>query len=167
MMKRNSIRYYSNIKSPLGDLLLLGDGENITGLYMDSQRYRPLEQDNWKRQDALFIEAKKQVDAYFASELVIFDLPLKPRGTNFQSTVWQALLTIAYGETTSYKAIAEQISSPQAMRAVGLANGKNPIGIIIPCHRVIGSTGKLTGYGGGITKKQWLLNHEAKQAGLF
>ena len=108
----------------------------------------------------------EQLTAYFAGELDTFDLPLAPRGTPFQRTVWAALQEIPYGETTSYGELAEQIGRPNAARAVGLANGKNPIGIIVPCHRVVGSGGDLTGYGGGLARKQYLLDFERAGAGL-
>ncbi len=107
-----------------------------------------------------------QLDRYFQGQATDFNLPVQPQGTAFQQTVWHALADIPFGQTTTYQAIARKIGRPQAMRAVGAANGKNPISIILPCHRVIGSNGKLTGYGGGLWRKQWLLEHEAKTLGL-
>ena len=113
-------------------------------------------------------KAFEQMQEYLSGDRKIFDLKLNSKGTPFQQKVWQALLTIPYGETTSYQAIAEQVGSPKAVRAVGAANGKNPIGIIVPCHRVIGKSGKLTGYAGGLSRKSWLLNIEQnKQTSLF
>ena len=104
---------------------------------------------------------RQQLDAYFAGELQTFDLPLHMAGTPFQKQVWQGLLTIPYGTTISYAELARRIGRPGASRAVGAANGRNPIGIIVPCHRVIGANGTLTGYGGGLDRKEWLIAHEA------
>ena len=150
---------YTQISSPIGPLLLTGDGEALTGLYMGRAP-------EGRRDDAAFAQAREQLDAYFAGELVRFSLPLATRGTEFQRRVWQALCEIPYGETTSYGALAARIGRPGACRAVGLANGRNPISIVIPCHRVIGSSGGLTGYGGGIERKRWLLAHERGQEEL-
>ena len=110
----------------------------------------------------LLDEARRQLDAYFAGELRSFDLPLDLEGTPFQRLVWQQLLSVGYGRTASYQEIADAIDNPQAVRAVGAANGRNPVAIIVPCHRIIGSGGrpKLTGYGGGLWRKEWLLRHE-------
>ncbi|AKH38574.1 MULTISPECIES: methylated-DNA--[protein]-cysteine S-methyltransferase [Nitrosomonas] len=161
------MHYYTIMESPIDPLLLTSDGEHLTGLYMDVQDYLPHMKENWLCDPALFKETVSQLKAYFAKELSDFELPLKATGTAFQRKVWQSLTTIPYGETTSYKSIAEHIQIPKAVRAVGLANGKNPISIIIPCHRVIGANGKLVGYGGGLSRKQWLLAHEAKQGELL
>lgn len=161
------MNYYTIMESPIDPLLLTSDGEHLTGLYMDVQNYLPHMKENWVDDPASFAKAIPQLKAYFAKELNQFDLPLKASGTAFQETVWQLLITIPYGETVSYKRIAERIHAPNAMRAVGLANGKNPISIIIPCHRVIGANGKLVGYGGGLHRKQWLLAHETKQGDLL
>lgn len=161
------MNYYTIMESPIDPLLLMSDGKHLTGLYMDVQNYLPSMKENWVYAAAPFAEAICQLKAYFAGELSQFDLPLKASGTAFQETVWQLLTTIPYGETVSYKRIAERIQAPKAVRAVGLANGKNPISIIIPCHRVIGANGKLVGYGGGLHRKQWLLAHEAKQGELL
>ena len=155
------MNFYTRINSPLGPLLLTGDGASITGLYMDTQEKVPDVQASWRLDKTRFTDARGQLEAYFAGELTSFDLPLSPTGTAFQQKVWQALKTIPYGTTVSYKTIAERIACPRGVRAVGLANGSNPIGIIIPCHRVIGANGKLTGYAGGLERKIWLLNHEA------
>ena len=161
------MNYYTIMESPIDPLLLMSDGEHLMGLYMDVQNYLPHMKENWVYDPALFKEAVSQLKAYFAKELSHFELPLKATGTTFQEKVWQSLTTIPYGETISYKSIAERIQTPKAVRAVGLANGKNPISIIIPCHRVIGANGKLVGYGGGLPRKQWLLTHEAKQGELL
>ncbi len=162
------MHYYTIMESPIDPLLLMSDGDHLTGLYMDTQiqEYLPYMKEEWKNDQAPFAETIVQLKAYFAGELCQFDLPLKLSGTVFQKTVWQQLTTIPYGETVSYKSIAEHIYAPKAVRAVGLANGKNPISIIVPCHRVIGANGKLTGYGGGLHRKQWLLTHEARQGTL-
>lgn len=123
---------------------------------------------NWEQDDDVFGDAVEQLGAYFAGELTSFDLDLELVGTEFQRRVWEALRTIPYGETRSYGEIALQIGAPGAFRAVGLANGRNPIGIIVPCHRVIGASGALTGYGGGLDRKRALLDLEKsrKQAAL-
>lgn len=160
------MNYYTIMESPIDPLLLTSDGEYLTGLYMDVQNYLPQMKENWVHDPAYFTAAIPQLTAYFAKELCQFDLPLKATGTIFQEKVWQLLTTIPFGETVSYKTIAERIQAPKSVRAVGLANGKNPISIIIPCHRVIGANGKLVGYGGGLPRKQWLLAHEAKQGKL-
>jgi methylated-DNA-[protein]-cysteine S-methyltransferase len=161
------VRYYTTIASPIDDLLLLSNGDALCGVYMDAQKYRPESQPDWRRDDKHFAKAKKQFKAYFAKELTEFDLPLAFAGTIFQNKVWNGLLKIPFGQTWSYQALANHIKSPKAVRAVGLANGKNPLSIIVPCHRVIGSNGTLTGYGGGLPRKQWLLQHEAAQGVLF
>lgn len=160
------MNYYTIMESPIDPLLLTSDGEYLTGLYMDIQNYLPHMKENWAHDPAHFTVAISQLTAYFANELYQLDLPLKATGTTFQEKVWQLLTTIPFGETVSYKTIAERIQAPKSVRAVGLANGKNPISIIIPCHRVIGANGQLVGYGGGLPRKQWLLAHEAKQGEL-
>jgi methylated-DNA-[protein]-cysteine S-methyltransferase len=152
--------YYSRIDSPIGELVLTGDGRALTGLFMENQRHGAGTTTDWQRDDALFADARQQLAAYFAGERQTFDLPLAPTGTAFQRRVWQALRDIPFGKTESYGALARRIDSPKASRAVGLANGRNPISIIVPCHRVIGADGSLTGYGGGIERKRWLLTHE-------
>ena len=117
---------------------------------------------DWIESAATLAQAREQLEAYFAGELRAFTLPLRARGTPFQQQVWQALTRIPYGETTSYGAIAAQIGMPGSARAVGAANGQNPIAIVVPCHRVIGANGSLVGYGGGLERKTWLLSHEAR-----
>ena len=150
--------YYSKLDSPIGELLLTSDGAALTRLYLRPAEARTAQ---WKRDDAMLKNAREQLRAYFDGELKQFDLPLKMGGSGFQQTVWDALCEIPYGETTSYGEIARRIGQPTAPRAVGLANGQNPIAIIVPCHRVIGANGALTGYGGGLPRKKWLLAHEA------
>ena len=147
---------YETVKSPLGPLLLIGDGDALTGLLMEGAP-RP----GWSRDRAAFAEVAAQLEAYFAGELTEFDVPLAPHGTDFQRRVWAALVEIPYGETRTYGDLAAALGMPNACRAVGAANGRNPIGVIIPCHRVIGSTGGLTGYGGGLRRKRALLELEA------
>jgi methylated-DNA-[protein]-cysteine S-methyltransferase len=153
------------VDSPIGQLTLTSSDNYITGLYMEEQNYAPGGGDTWVRNDFLFVEALAQIEAYFAGALRDFDLPIKLEGTEFQMRVWDELKTIPYGETISYGRLARQISNPKACRAVGLANGRNPVGIIVPCHRVIGVNGALTGYGGGLDRKKWLLDHERCQLG--
>ena len=149
--------YYSHMDSPIGRLLLAGDEGGLRLIsFPTGSRTRDVEP-GWMENDAPFVEAKRQLVAYFAGELTEFDLPLAPEGTPFQLSVWQALRRIPYGKTVSYGAIAESIGRPSASRAVGAANGANPLPIVVPCHRVIGSTGKLTGFGGGLDTKAALL----------
>ena len=142
---------FIHLRSPVGDLTIMENGEAITHLLFGAQNDGPCEP------SPLLIEAARQLEAYFARRLRRFDLPLSPTGTAFQMRVWEALRTIPYGETRSYADIAALVGSPRGMRAVGLANGKNPISIIIPCHRVIGKNGALVGYGGGLPIKAALL----------
>ncbi|WP_216216075.1 methylated-DNA--[protein]-cysteine S-methyltransferase [Amycolatopsis aidingensis] len=161
-MVRNRQRSHTVIGSPVGELTLVAVDGVLAGLYMERQRYRP-PQDTFGHRDAgPFRDVVAQLDAYFAGERTEFDLPLTLLGTPFQRTVWAELREIPYGETVSYGELAERIGRPTASRAVGLANGKNPIGVIVPCHRVVGSTGDLTGYGGGIERKRHLLDFERR-----
>jgi O-6-methylguanine DNA methyltransferase len=153
---------YTHIDSPLGRLLLRSDAVALTGLYMDAQDHAPRDTQHWV-EDATagaLPEAARQLGEYFAGERREFDLALRLDGTEFQRRVWKVLTEIRYGETWSYRQLAQRIDNPNACRAVGLANGRNPISILIPCHRVIGADGSLTGYGGGVQRKRWLLTHE-------
>lgn len=150
------------IDSPIGELLLTSDGESLTGLWMGPSVARMREA--LQQDDGCFEPAREQLAAYFAGDLHEFELPFSMRGTEFQERVWRALETIPFGETISYGELAERISAPRAARAVGAAVGLNPISIILPCHRVVGSGGRLTGYGGGLERKKWLLEHEARHA---
>ncbi|MEV7975644.1 methylated-DNA--[protein]-cysteine S-methyltransferase [Streptomyces sp. NPDC086519] len=152
--------------SPYGPLTLVAEDGALCGLYMADQRHRPPEETFGDRDDELFAAAKEQLTAYFRGELKEFTLELRLNGTPFQRSVWEQLSLIPYGETRSYGELAEALGNPKASRAVGLANGRNPIGIIVPCHRVIGANGSLTGYGGGLPRKQRLLDFE-RGAGLF
>lgn len=147
------------IDSPIGPLTLAGQGNTLTHLVMLDQAHAPSRAD-WLRDDSAFPDVVEQINAYFAGELTEFHVTCQLRGTDFQRRVWNALMTIPYGQTRSYGQLASQIGAPKASRAVGLANGRNPIAIIVPCHRVIGSNGSMTGYGGGIDRKKALLNLE-------
>ncbi len=159
--------YYSQYLSPIGQLLIVGDGENIQKILFPNDR-RPTEpESDWQQNDAVFAEFTEQLDAYFGGKLQRFDVPLAPDGTQFQRAVWDALLDVEYGETRSYRDIASAIGKPSASRAVGAANGANPIPIVIPCHRIIGANGTLTGFAGGLHTKHWLLSHEAGEPSLF
>lgn len=151
---------YCIAPSPIGELLLLGDGSALTGLYLESHADWPRKQPDWRWDEAPFRPALAQLSEYFERRRSRFDIPLAPRGTPFQQRVWAALQQIPLGATTSYGALAERLGDARATRAVGLANGRNPIAILIPCHRVIGANGDLTGYAGGIDRKEWLLRHE-------
>jgi methylated-DNA-[protein]-cysteine S-methyltransferase len=158
---------YTIIDSPLGALLLARDELGITDLLLPTGRHKAEPAPEWIRDDAAFDDVRTQLGEYFAGTRTQFDLPLNMIGSAFQRRVWTALREIPCGETTSYGALAASIGAPGAARAVGLANGQNPVSIIVPCHRVIGANGSLTGYGGGLPAKQWLLSHEAQRAGLF
>ena len=153
---------YRGIDSPIGALTLAGRGGVLTNLRMVDQTYEPSRAD-WVRDDQAFPDAVAQLEAYFVGERTDFDLELSLAGNEFQRRVWQALLTIPYGETRSYGQVAQQIGAFGAARAVGLANGRNPIAIIVPCHRVIGASGSLTGYGGGLDRKRSLLELERRR----
>ncbi len=151
--------------SPVGTLTLVALDGTLAGLYMDLQRHRPPAERFGDPDPTPFTEVIRQLDEYFGGQRTAFDLPMNLVGTPFQRTVWTALREIPYGETWSYGQLAERIGRPGAARAVGLANGRNPIGIIVPCHRVVGATGDLTGYGGGLQRKQHLLDFERRQHG--
>ena len=152
--------WYTTIASPIGELLLKSDGESVSGLYMHKHKRGATPTREWKRDDAALKQSSAQLRAYFAGELREFELPLAPEGTPFQQRVWRALCDIPFGETISYGELARRIGQPTASRAVGLANGRNPISIVVPCHRVIGADGSLTGYAGGLARKDALLRLE-------
>ena len=173
---------YSTMPSPIGELTLASDGSALVGIYMTKQPPRSGDGDgtmglapgtsvegivraDWVRDDHALRDARRQLEAYFAGDLTLFDLPIGLHGTPFQLQVWEALRSIPYGETVSYAEIARRIGNTTAVRAVGAANGRNPVPIIVPCHRVIGADGSLTGYGGGVERKQWLLEHEGRVRG--
>jgi len=158
------------VETPVGVITLAGD-EALTRLWMHDQAHSPTDADAYSSDPQAFEDVVAQLEAYFAGELFDFDVPLRLDGTTFQRRVWNALREIPFGETASYGEIASRIGQPNASRAVGLANGRNPIAIIVPCHRVIGSNGSLTGYGGGLERKRWLLEleeqrHQPRLAGL-
>ncbi len=151
------------IPSPIGELLLVAEHEKIIGLYTHKNHADILEKNNFRKESSPILDdATTQLNEYFSGTRQKFTLPLAPKGTDFQKNVWQALDTINYGKTASYGAIAQAITRAKASRAIGMANSKNPIAIIIPCHRIIGANGKLTGYNGGIEIKEFLLEHERK-----
>ncbi|MFC9343410.1 methylated-DNA--[protein]-cysteine S-methyltransferase [Streptomyces sp. NPDC057020] len=158
------------VDSPYDPLTLVAVDGVLSRVHMTGQRHRPPEETFGEPDPSPFGEAIRQLDAYFAGELTEFDLPLNLIGTPFQLRVWEGLLRIPYGETRTYGELAEELGNPGASRAVGLANGKNPVSIIVPCHRVVGASGSLTGYGGGLDRKQRLLAFEsgtAAPAALF
>jgi methylated-DNA-[protein]-cysteine S-methyltransferase len=148
------------MESPVGELLLRGRDGALTGLTMSPWK-GAVDLDGCRRDGEALAPIVAQLTEYFAGTRTEFSMALAPQGTPFQLEVWRALGEIAYGTTTSYGALARELGRPDAARAVGLANGSNPIGIVIPCHRVVGSDGSLTGYGGGLHRKQWLLEFEA------
>ncbi|WP_406144539.1 methylated-DNA--[protein]-cysteine S-methyltransferase [Streptomyces sp. NBC_01012] len=153
-------RQHTVVDSPYGALTLVATDGVLSGLYMTGQRHRPPAETFGVSDPGPFDEVIRQLDAYFAGELREFGLPLELAGTPFQRSVWAELVRIPYGETRSYGELADRLGKPGASRAVGLANGRNPVGIIVPCHRVIGASGSLTGYGGGLDRKQRLLAFE-------
>ena len=157
---------YQWTESPVGRLLLVADEGGLRELLFERGRTSPSIDASWKNNDHLLREAIRQLRAFFAGERQHFDLELNPQGTGFQQRVWRALQEIPFGQTISYRELARRLGNPAASRAVGLANGSNPIAIIIPCHRVIGSNGTLTGYGGGLENKRWLLDFERSQLRL-
>jgi methylated-DNA-[protein]-cysteine S-methyltransferase len=154
--------YFTLYESPIQSLRLVSNGRSLLGLYMMSEKHLLAPQSDEVEDESVapFSETKQQLTAYFSGTLTEFNLPLQMQGTVFQQRVWEVLKTIPYGTTMSYGELAQQIGQPKASRAVGLANGRNPLSIVVPCHRVIGANGTLTGYGGGLERKQWLLNHE-------
>ena len=157
-------RTHAVVASPIGPLTLVAHGGALVGLHMHDQRHLPDPATFGAPDDAGFGDVADQLDAYFAGTLTDFDVPVRLEGTEFQRRVWQELREIPYGATWSYGQLAARIGRPGASRAVGLANGRNPVAIIVPCHRVIGADGGLTGYGGGVERKRWLLAHETDRS---
>ena len=161
--------WYIEVATPIGILVVTNEGDWVTGLYMESHRHGPINRGGWildaRRERAALNLARRQLIEYFEGTRQVFELPLAAQGTAVQKDVWRALSEIPYGETRSYGEIARQLGKPKASRAIGAANGRNPIAIVVPCHRVIGFDGSLTGFGGGIERKQWLLAHEARVKG--
>ncbi|MBW3695139.1 methylated-DNA--[protein]-cysteine S-methyltransferase [Vibrio sp. T187] len=151
---------FSYFQSPLGAVTLQANEHGLLGAWFEIHTTQPEQLGTQDDGYPILVEAKKQLSDYFNGRIATFSLPLAAQGTPFQMSVWQALTTIPYGETWSYQQLANAIGNPKAVRAVGLANGKNPISIIVPCHRVIGKSGKLTGYAGGVERKQKLLELE-------
>ncbi|EAQ55887.1 methylated-DNA--[protein]-cysteine S-methyltransferase [Vibrio sp. MED222] len=156
----NRFTYY---ESPLGTVTLQANDEGLLGLWFETHTTKPEQLGVQDDSFPIFALAIKQLNRYFAGETIQFSVPIAAKGTPFQLSVWQALTTIPYGETWSYAQLADAIGNPKAVRAVGLANGKNPVSVIVPCHRVIGKNGKLTGYAGGVERKQRLLVIEERK----
>jgi len=152
---------YASVESPIGELLLLSDGRALRGLHMQEGRKALRVEPDWRQSEAPFTSVLEQLEEYFAGQRSGFDLPLGLRGTPFQRRVWRALQEIPYGETLTYGELASRIDRPSAPRAVGHANGSNPISVIVPCHRLIGANGALVDYGGGLERKRFLLSLEA------
>jgi len=155
------MRCTTTVDSPIGRMMLVGSDEALEGLFMEPHH----EVADSREDPAAFRRVTAQLEAWFAGERSDFDVPIAPRGTPFQLGVWQALREIPYGTTAGYGELAARLGNPKASRAVGLANGRNPISVIVPCHRVIGANGRLTGYAGGLERKRWLLSHEAAVSG--
>jgi methylated-DNA-[protein]-cysteine S-methyltransferase len=155
--------FHCRIDTPIGPMTLTKDGDTLTGAYLENL----VPAIDGTRDDDAFTSERRQLEEYFAGERTRFDLRIAPRGTPFQERVWQALVNVAFGRTASYGEIARAIGRPAASRAVGAANGKNPIAIIVPCHRIIGASGSLVGYAGGLPRKKWLLAHEQSQRRLY
>jgi methylated-DNA-[protein]-cysteine S-methyltransferase len=157
------------VESPIGPITLVSADGSLTGLYMEVAGHPPKEERLGQRVDVadddVLVKAASQLESYFAGELTDFDLPVQLEGTGFQRTVWQSLRDIPYGQTISYGELARRIGQPSASRAVGLANGRNPVSIVVPCHRVVGANGSMTGYGGGIDRKVYLLGLEQRVTG--
>jgi methylated-DNA-[protein]-cysteine S-methyltransferase len=163
------MRSHAVVDSPFGPLTLVAHGDALCGLYMVQQRHRPDELTFGEPDPGagIFARVEAELKEYFAGQRHEFELPLTFVGTPFQQLVWAELRKIPYGTTTSYGELADRLGKPAASRAVGLANGKNPIGIIVPCHRVVGANGSLTGYGGGLERKRYLLDFEQEHETLF
>ncbi|KRG68194.1 methylated-DNA--[protein]-cysteine S-methyltransferase [Pseudoxanthomonas dokdonensis] len=153
--------YYQTIPSPVGDLLIAADDHGLRLIEFPDPRHPMAKPEQWQSgEHPLLVETRRQLDEYFSGQRERFDLPLAPEGTAFQQQVWMSLRDIGYGQTISYRQLAERIGNVKAMRAVGAANGRNPLPIVVPCHRVIGADGSLTGFGGGLPTKQFLLQLE-------
>lgn len=148
-----------SVPSPVGHLLLVGDGQRLSGLFMTNQRHHPVI-DSPTEDDEAFPDAVAQLDEWFGGRRRDFDLALVPRGSVFQREVWDVLRQIPFGRTMTYGEVATRVGRPGSARAIGAAVGRNPVGIVVPCHRVVGASGALTGYAGGLDRKKWLLDHE-------
>ncbi|HYO57946.1 methylated-DNA--[protein]-cysteine S-methyltransferase [Archangium sp.] len=154
--------FTTTLKSPVGSLRLFALEEALTGIYLENHKGAPALVASERDDHPVLLAARRQLEEYFAGERVSFELPLEPAGTPFQKTVWRALREIPLGVTWSYADLARHIGREGAARAVGSANARNPLSIVVPCHRVVGTGGKLTGYAGGVPTKQWLLEHEQR-----
>jgi methylated-DNA-[protein]-cysteine S-methyltransferase len=169
------MRTFTSVPTPLGDLVVTASDTAITGVYFPTSRRgpAPTHQAGWVAAtdegpaSAILARARTQLTEYFATTRTTFDLPLEAAGSNFEHRVWKALRAISYGETVSYGDLAGRLGDKFAVRAVGMAIGNNPIPVIIPCHRIIGAKGDLIGFGGGLERKRWLLNHEGAQRDLM
>ncbi|HYK12026.1 MAG TPA: methylated-DNA--[protein]-cysteine S-methyltransferase [Gemmatimonadales bacterium] len=152
---------FTSIPSPIGDLFVAASEKGLTCLLFDQRAHGP-DRSGWEPDDGskILAQARRQLDEYFDHRRTTFDLPLDMQGTPFQLQVWEQLTKIPYGSTTSYGEIAKRLGNPTGSRAVGAANGRNPVALVVPCHRVIGANGDLTGFGGGMARKEWLLKHE-------
>jgi methylated-DNA-[protein]-cysteine S-methyltransferase len=157
------MNHYARMPSPLGPMLLASNGTHVTGVFFVGQKYEPRIGPDWIENAgvAVLAKARQQLEEYFTGERIRFDLPLRLAGTPFQRRVWRALLDIDFGATASYAEVAHAAGVPRAVRAVGAAVGRNPVSIVVPCHRVLGSDGALTGYAGGVERKRALLAQEA------
>ena len=159
-----AVSYFDCVSTPLGPMVLASDGDALTGAWFDGQRHQPPIGDAWQRRRDLPIlrRAADELAAYFAAERTAFTLPLAPAGTPFQREVWQAISTVPYGETIAYRDLAAAIGRPASIRAAAAATGRNPLSIVIPCHRIVGADGALTGYAGGIDRKRTMLALERR-----
>lgn len=159
------IIHYQRWESPLGTMILAARDDSLAGLWFHDQKYFPIitPEEWWEEPTPVLTETQQQLSAYFAGRLRHFDLPLDPAGTEFQRSVWNALIAVPYGDTTTYGGLAKQIGLPKGAHAVGSAVGRNPISVIVPCHRALGSDGKLHGYAGGLARKTQLLDLEQGQ----
>jgi methylated-DNA-[protein]-cysteine S-methyltransferase len=157
------MRYYDLYESPQGQMLLVADGEGLSGVYFDGQKYHPRVAPEWRRdaRHAPLRQAKSELAEYFGGERERFETALAPEGTPFQQDVWKAISTVGFGETITYGELARRTGCPGSARAAGAATGRNPISIIVPCHRIVGSNGSLTGYAGGLERKRALLALES------
>jgi methylated-DNA-[protein]-cysteine S-methyltransferase len=163
------MRYYECYDSPQGRMLLVADGERLSGVYFDGQKYVAHIEPGWRR-DAHhppLRQAKRELTEYFGGERQRFEIALAPEGTPFQRSVWKAISSVGFGQTISYGELADRAGCPGSARAAGAATGRNPIGVIVPCHRIVGANGSLTGYAGGLDKKRALLAFESRNPELF
>lgn len=163
-MSRDTVLWYDELPSPVGVLRLLADDQGLREIWFERGKHQKSPLPSWRRATEPLAQARQQLEEYFAGTRRQFDLPLRPHGTPFQLEVWWELARIPYGATISYGELARRIDQPLAMRAVGAANGRNPLPIVLPCHRVIGSDGSLTGFGGGLPTKRYLLSLEDRVA---